>query len=146
MASLSSSSVWRNWLQKSKTGQLPPPAAALFSSFLNFSSFLSISQDRSLSGEVGRVIPLTSARRAMKAGERDPSRWRWSSTCNIQYQFLINGNSWKVTLGHRLALATSAGENMVRSDSNEETIRRLESKGQTDRHCHCRGYLFLYQY
>ena len=37
----------------------------------------------------------------------------------------------KITLGHLLARATSAGENMVRSDSNEETISRLESRENT---------------
>ena len=37
----------------------------------------------------------------------------------------------KITFGHLRALATSAGENMPRSDSKEETISLLESK-ETD--------------
>ena len=108
--------TWRNWLQKSKTGQFPP-LAALLPSFFRFTTFCCISQSRSLkiqksknacskltknpkiqkcllwtdlSGGAGISIPLAAARLAMKSGEREPSRWRCNSTFKF-HLFLDRG-------------------------------------------------------
>ena len=66
---LNSSSVCRNWLQKSKTGQFFEEFEAKVASAFcfKFSTFLSWSQLRSSEAGEGSSIPLALARRAMNS-------------------------------------------------------------------------------